>query len=202
MKRIQKLNIKNQNFRVFLFVFSLFTVHCSLSTAVFAAEEAGHGFSFKDIVWPVVNFAILVVVLFLAGRKPFSEYFKKRTEMIEKSIKDAEEAKEIAKKSLEEVRARLKNVDLEINDILKAAKQTGEKEKEALIAEGMALKTKILEQAKSNIEFELQKAKKAIKSEAAIMALELAEKQIKERLGTTGQEKLIDEYVKKLEIRN
>ena len=122
--------------------------------------------------------------------------------MIEKSIREAGEAKELAKKSLEEVRERLKNADLEINDILKAARQAGEKEREAIIAEGMELKNKIMEQAKVNIEFELQKAKRAIKSEAAIMALELAEKQIKEKLGETGQEALIDEYIKKLEVRN
>jgi F-type H+-transporting ATPase subunit b len=74
--------------------------------------------------------------------------------------------------------------------------------KEAIIAEGVRLKEKIIEQAKANIDFELQKAKEKIKSDAALMALELAEKQIKEKLGKKEQEALINDYIKRLEAKN
>jgi F-type H+-transporting ATPase subunit b len=199
MKKNQITKIKKQKLRLFI-NFAFLGLNFTFAATAFSAEGAEpHGFAWKELVWPVINFAILVIVLFLAGRKPIKEYFKKRTEMIEKSIQEAEEAKELAKKSLEEVRERLRNTDREINEILEAAKRSGEKEKEALIAEGEELKNKILEQARANIEFELQKAKKAIKSEAALMALELAEKQLKERLGREKQDELIDEYIKKLE---
>lgn len=177
------------------------------AVAVLAAEGGGHGgehagFTWKDWLWPVVNFVILVVVLVFAGRKPAAEYFRKRTEMIERSLKEATEAKELARKTLEEVRSRLQNTDKEINEIISAARKAGEKEKEAIIAEGGKMKEKILEQARANIEFELQKAKEKIKSEAALMALELAEKQIKEKLGQKEQEALIDGYIKRLEEKN
>ncbi|NOZ68690.1 MAG: hypothetical protein GXP46_05490, partial [Deferribacteres bacterium] len=75
--------------------------------------------------------------------------------------------------------------------IIEAARKSGQKEKEAIIAEGEHLKERILEQAKSNIDFELQKAKEKIKSDAALMALELAEKQIREKLGKKEQDILI-----------
>jgi F-type H+-transporting ATPase subunit b len=210
MKKSQKLKIKllgnfpskNQNVKVSISLFILI-LHSLFATSAFAVSGAEHhAFAWKDLIWPVINFTVLVVILVLAARKPIKEYFRKRTEQIEKSIKDAEEAKELAKKSLEEVRERLRNTDQEIQEILDAAKKSGEKEKEMIIAEGEELKNKILEQAKANIEFELQKAKKAIKSEAAIMALELAEKSIKEKLGKEEQHALIDEYIKKLEGKN
>ncbi len=191
-----------QNFSVCL----LFTIHYSLFTAaVFAAEGGGHGevhFTWKDWLWPVVNFAVLVFILVFFARKPFAEYFKNRTALIEKSLKEATEAKELAQKTLNEVRERLKNTDSEIGQIIESARKAGEKEKEAIIAEGERLKAKILEQAKSNIEFELQKAKENIKSEATMMALELAEKQLKEKLGQKDQEALIDDYIKRLEAKN
>ena len=164
----------------------------------FAAEEAEHVFTWKDWFWPVINFAILVTVLVKFLAKPAKEFFKKRTELIEKSIKEAEEAKEFARKALGEVKERLKNTDREIEEILSATKKAGQKEKEALIAEGEKLRDKILEQARANVEFELQKAKETIKSEAALIALELAEKQIKEKLGKKEQDAIIDEYIKKL----
>jgi F-type H+-transporting ATPase subunit b len=173
-----------------------------LADTAYAAGGGGggeHGFDWEKLIWMVINFAALIVLLIFAGRRPVREYFKRRTEMIEKSIREAEEAKRLARISLEEVRERLKNTDREISEILDAAKKAGEREKEELITEGEELKEKILQQARANIEFELQKAKKAIKSEAALMALELAEKQIKERLGKEGHDALIDEYIKKLE---
>ena len=188
---------------------TLFYCICVLSSVLcippheiaIAAEEAGHSFSFKDLFWPIVNFAILVVILVKFLAKPVREYFKKRTEMIEKSMEEAGAAKALAQKTLDEVKERLKNIDHDISEIVNAAKKEGKNEKEALITEGEQLKNKILEQAKANIEFELQKAKETIKSEAALLALELAEKKIKENLGTKEQKVLIDEYIKKLEVK-
>jgi F-type H+-transporting ATPase subunit b len=159
-------------------------------------------FTWKDWFWPVINFAFLVFILVFFARKPFAEYFKNRTALIEKSLKEATEAKELAQKTLNEVRERLNNTDSEIGQIIESARKAGEKEKEAIVADGERLKAKILEQAKANIDFELQKAKEKIKSEAAMMALELAEKQIKEKLGQKEQEALIDDYIKRLEGKN
>jgi F-type H+-transporting ATPase subunit b len=122
--------------------------------------------------------------------------------MIEKSLKEASEARELAQKTLLEVQSRLKNTDSEIEEILQAARKSGEKEKEAVIAEGEKLKEKIIEQAKANIDFELQKAKEKIKSDAALLALELAEKEIREKLGQKEQEALINDYIKRLEEKN
>lgn len=198
-----KLKVKNLKTKVFIFIFSLFTLHSPLFTVTaFAAEGGEHAFAWKELMWPVINFAILVFVLVKFGKKPIRDFLKKRTELIEKSLKEAEEAKELARKALVEVKERLKNTDREIDEILTAAKKAGEKEKETIIAEGEKLRSKILEQTKANIEFELQKAKKAIKSEAALAALELAEKQIKEQLGNKEQLMLIDGYIKKLEASN
>ncbi|MBI5408027.1 MAG: F0F1 ATP synthase subunit B [Nitrospirae bacterium] len=205
---MRKSEVKSQKSKVKkLVTFLLFTVHCSLFTALaFAAEEGGHGehagFTWKDWFWPVINFAVLLFVLVYFTRKPFAEFFKNRTALIEKSLKEATEAKELAQKALNEVRTKLGVVDRDIDDIIASAKKAGEKEKEAIIAEGEKLKEKILEQAKANIDFELQKAKDKIKSEAAMMALELAEKHIKEKLGPKEQEALVDDYIKRLEAKN
>jgi len=195
----RKFQISNFKFQIPVFI----VINLVFSALALAAEEGGeHAFTWKDWLWPVVNFAILVVVLVFFGRKPFAEYLRKRTELIEKSLKEATEAKELAKKALNEARAKLENTDREIEAILASARKSGEKEREAIIAEGVKLKEKIIEQAKANIDFELQKAKDTIKSEAAMMALELAEKQIKEKLGQKEHEALIEDYIKRLEAKN
>ncbi len=173
-----------------------------ISVAFASSGGADVHYTWKDWLWPVVNFSILMFILIFFGKKPIGDFFKGRTAMIEKSLKDAAEAKELAEKALQEVKARLDNTDAEIEQIVEAARKSGEKEKEAIIAEGEHMKEKIIEQAKANIDFELQKAKEALKSDAALMALELAETQIKEKLGQSEQETLIDDYIKRLEEKN
>jgi len=147
MKKSQTPNFKYQK-KVFLSILLLFTVHYLLfAVAAFASEGGGTGeahFTYKDWLWPVINFFILIFVLVFFARKPFSEFFKNRTALIEKSLREASEAKEIAQKTLNEVRERLKNTDSEIEQILAAARKSGEKEKEAIIAEGERLKERSL----------------------------------------------------------
>lgn len=179
---------------------------CLLLTCNTALAGGGggeqHGIAWNELLWPFINFAILAGILIFFTRKPFREFFKNRTANIEKSIKEATEAKELAEKTLAEVRERLKNTAQETGQIIEAAKRSGEKEKEALIAEGEHIKQKIVEQAKASIEFELEKAKQAIKSEAVLVAIEAAEKEIKKRLGQGEQKKLIDEYIGKIEVKS
>ena len=204
MNKNQTLKIKNQNYGASI-CFIIITVSLMFVSAAFASGgggEGAHESTWSDWLWPLVNFAVLVAALVFFSRKPVVGYFKKRTELIENSLKEASEAKELAQKTLNEVRGRLKTTDSEIEQILAAAKKSGEKEKEAIIAEGVRLKEKILEQAKANIDFELQKAREKIKADAALLALDLAEKQIKEKLGKKEQEVLIDDYIKRLEAKN
>jgi F-type H+-transporting ATPase subunit b len=173
--------------------------------AVALAEEGGeeHVSLFKAYFWPVINFALLVVLLVYALKKAdIKGYFKKRTELIEQSLKEAREAKELAQKALAQVEERLRVKDKEMEEIIASARMSGEKEKGRLAEEGAKLQEKILEQAKTNIDFEVKQAKSAIKQEAAELAMELAEKKLKEKLTKEEQLKLLEESVAKIEGKN
>lgn len=183
---------------VFLtFYFSLFT-YVSLA---FGAEEA-HGGIWEDYRWKLLNFAILVFVLVWFARKPLKDYLRKRTEVIEKTLKEATEARELAQKALTEVEERLKLKDKEIEEILSRSQSTATNEKELLMKQGEQMREKILEQAKNNIDYELRLAKESIKAEAAGIALDLAEKKLKEKLTKEEQIRLIEESLKRMETKN
>ncbi len=184
---------------------SLFTFHLLLLTAVASAGEGGeaHQSVLKAYLWPVVNFLILVVlIVYMMKKMDIKGYFKKRTELIEQSLKEAREAKELAQKALAEVEERLKIKDKEIEEIVASARFSGEKEKARLTEEGDKLKEKILEQARTNIDYEVKKAKEAIKEEAVGIALELAEKKLKGKLTKEEQLKLLEESIAKIEGKN
>ncbi|MEW6163200.1 MAG: F0F1 ATP synthase subunit B [Nitrospirota bacterium] len=205
--RSQESGVKSQkskNFRSLVSHFSLLTSHFSL-IFVFASvalgvtgEEAAHTPLWKDYLWKIINFGILVFILYKFGKKPLQSFLRQRTELIDKTLKEAKEAKAAAEKALREVEEKLKTKDAEIEKILSASRQMGETEHESLIEEGNKLREKILEQAKVNIDYELKHAREAIKAEAVEIALELAEKKLKERLKKEEQDKLLEESIAKI----
>lgn len=167
--------------------------------AAFASESGGeHGGSPMEWAYRILNFGVLVFVLVKFTGKPLKDFLAQRKELIEKSIKEAQEAKELATRALAEVEERLKLKDREVEEIIASAKASGEKEKERLIEESEKLKVKILEQAKSNIDFEVKRAKDAIKAEAVEAAMQLAEEKIKGKLTKEDQERLLQESIKLL----
>jgi len=202
------MKVQSSKFRVFSKIFIVFTL-CILNlvfvVTAFASEEgaATHTSLFKDylslsFMWKVINFGILAFILFKFGRKPLQSFLKQRAELIEKTLKEAREAKETAEKALLKVEERLKTKDKEIEEILSASKRFGEEVRESLIQQSDKLREKILEQARINIEYELKSAKEAIKAEAVEIAMGLAEKKIKEKLTKEEQQKLLEESLTKI----
>jgi F-type H+-transporting ATPase subunit b len=167
----------------------------------FAAEEAGgeHGSPVMEWVWKIVNFGILVFILVKFAGKPLKGFLAKRTEMIERSLKEAQEAKALAQKALDEVRERLKAKDREMEEIMASARESGEREREALLREGERMGQKVLEQAKTNIDFEFKQAREALKAEAAELAMDIARKKLEEKMTPEVRKKLFEESLAKLE---
>lgn len=190
----EKMQKKSKFFPVLLSGLFILTL-TSLAFASGGGEETP---LWKEYMWKIINFLVLVFILFKFGKKPLQNFLKQRSETIAKTLQEAKAAREAAEKALREVEERLRTKDAEIEAILSAAKRSGEQERNAIIEEGSKLKEKILEQAKSNIEFELKNAKKVIKAEAVELAMELAEKKLREKLTKDEQEKLLEDSLVKI----
>lgn len=188
--------------RFALYAFFIVAAYLVGSGIAFGAEEAaGHGGEWKEWIWKILNFAILVGLLVWFAKKPLQEFLKKRTEAIEKTLTEAREAKALAEKALAEVEERLRLKDKEVQEILSRSRASGEREQGLLAEQGEQMKVKILEQAKNNIEYELRLAKESIKAEAVEIAMELAEKRLKEKLTKEEQIKLIEESLARMETK-
>ena len=177
-------------------LFSFMIVSAAFGSA--GGEGEAHSSGISQLIWPVINFAILVIILFVFAKKPIQNYLKQRSETIAKTLEEARQAKEAALKALETVEEKLKLKDKEIAEILSAAERSGSQERDRIIEETGKLKERVLEQAKTNIEFELKNAKESIKAEAVELAMELAEKKIKEKMTKEEQEKLLEDSLTKI----
>ncbi|UCG79416.1 MAG: F0F1 ATP synthase subunit B [Nitrospirota bacterium] len=187
--------------KIFIYVLAVLSiiVFCGLS---YASSGGGHETSMMDWVWRFVNFGILVAVLVIFLGKPMKEYFKQRTELIERSIKEASDAKAAAEKALKEVEDKLTLKEQEIDKIMDAAKRTGEADRDRMISDGEKMSEKIREQARVNIDQELKNAREQLKADAAMLSLEIAEKKIKDKISKDDQIKILEESLKKIEGQN
>ena len=193
-----------RSFRFYLRPASLaaFFLFWASETALAAGAAPDASGQWKEWLWKIVNFAILVTIIVVFLKKPMRDYLKARTEAIKKGLDDARQAREMAEAAIKEVRETLKQKDTGIEDILRTSRQAGEAEKEALLKESARMSQKIAEHADTYISFELKKARDAIRKEAVILALELAEKRLEQKMTPVEQKKLIEDAVSRLEAKS
>lgn len=197
------ININNKDTLLqYICFFSGCIFFVSVVDVAFGAEGATHSAEWKEWLWKVLNFAVLVFVLVKFLGKPLKAFLRQRTELIEKTLKEAREARELAEQALAEVEGKLRLKDRELQDIMDQTGQSAKKEQALLISQGEHMKDKILEQAKNNIAHDLKLAKDALKAEAVELSLEFAEKKIKENLPPDRQLLLVEESLARMEARN
>jgi F-type H+-transporting ATPase subunit b len=167
------------------------------------AEEAAHGghesITFMGDWLPrLVNFAIIASVVVYYTRKPIRDFFAGRSAEIEKAMQDSKETRERAVAALAEMERQVKDLDAEMGRLIADAQVRGEKDKQALMAEGGKVAQDVQAQVKLGIEIELQKAKSALAVEASLLSLELAEGSIKSKISGQDHERIVKEYITKV----
>jgi len=145
-----------------------------------------------------LNFGILVVVGFFLAKKPVSDFFSSRTKSIEGEIKELEQKKADAQKKLSEYQTKFKNLDQESKQIVEDYIKQGEEARTRILAEASAQAEKLEDLAKRNIEQEFKSAKTKLRQEIVEMAMAKAEEVITESISSDDQDRLVDEYLKKV----
>lgn len=182
----------------------LFLATSCLFAAIAFAEEAGHGgheeaMTFTGDWLPrLVNFAIIAAVVVYFSRKPIRDFFAGRSAEIAKSIQDSREARERAVAALADLDRKIKEMEAETGRMVADAQVRGEKDKQALIEEGRKVAQDVQAQVKQGIDSELHKAKAALAAEASLLALDLAEGRIKQKINSQDHERIVKEYIAKV----
>ncbi len=91
----------------------------------------------------ILNFAVLVAVIYIFAKKPVASMLQKRRESIKQSIEEAERAKQEGEQLFQEYEARLKKLDQEIEHIRQTLIKEGEREQERIIKEAQQMAEKI-----------------------------------------------------------
>ena len=156
------------------------------------------GIDWKLIIAQIVNFGIVLFLLYKFAYKPVLAALDKRRRMIEKSVKDAEKSEELLKEvgsMKEKALATVKEKTAEMMD--RAACEATHLKQEGL-AEGAAEAKKTIDKVKTEIEAQKKAIIKEAKTEITKMIVFGAAKILEREFSEKDQERMIDEAAKEI----
>lgn len=176
---------------------------------VWAVEEHGEGHAvhevhytksqFFDLLKRAVNFGLFIAILVYFAAKPVGKMLRERLEGVKQTLEGVEQQKQEARKKYLEYEAKLAQLDKEREKIIDMFIGEGEKERQHIIEEAKKAAEDIKAGAKVTIEQEIKAARAQIRAEVAELVTKLAGDIIKQRFTKEDQDKLIDEYLAKME---
>ncbi len=177
----------------------LVVVVCGVSYASGGGEHhVDSGILLKDFLYRILNFAIVVGILYYFLAKPIRDGLSGRREEIKKSLAEAEKIKAEAEAKFAEYDLKLAQATDEIAEISDTIRREGELEKQKIIENAKAMAIKIEQDAEKAAELEVAKARIELQREAVQLAVSLAEDLLKKNFTKDDDARLIDEYLEKV----
>ena len=155
----------------------------------------GLGISWQGLLGQIINFVLLLVLLYFIGYKPIRKMLDERSKRIKEGIDQAELAKEAAVRAEEEVQRRLDEARKDGQLILAQAAEIGERLKAEAREEARREAEALIVRARAEIGMERDEAIDRLRQEFADLAILAAEKVIKETLDKERHRRLIEEVL-------
>jgi len=151
-----------------------------------------------EFLFKVVNFLLLVFLLFWFLRKPIKSKLKERHELLRRNFEEAEKEKAFWEKQLEELKIRVKGLEEEAKLIREKIIAEAQREKERILEEAKKEAERIRLEAQRTMEEERRKLENLFREKLVSRTLKLLEKILKEHLTPKDQKKLLEDFVQDL----
>ena len=159
-----------------------------------ASESGGHALNWTDFMLRFLNFAIMLAILVKLLKKPIANFFKSRTENIEKLLEELEAKKRAAEAKAAEYKSRLDRLDQETGQIVDEYVQEGEREKQKIVDAAAKQAEYIKQQARFAIQQEMKAARESLQEEIAELSVAAAENLLKKSIRPADQQRLVEEF--------
>lgn len=148
--------------------------------------------------WLWANFIILIAALAYLSKKYGAPFLKSRQENITQGIADADAKKADAERRVAEVNQKLASLDAEIANLKTQMRTEQAQEAKRLADRNAAELARIQQQAEQEIEAAGKSARLELKAQAAKLAVDLAEKKLRNEMTPAAQERLTSGFVESL----
>jgi F-type H+-transporting ATPase subunit b len=171
-------------------------VLCLASAPALAAGDSEGG---SGLLFPMLNFALLIAALVYFARKPALAFFAERRSRIESDLREAAQLKKEAEERHAKWQRRLADLERELEGIRETSRERAETEREHILADARAAAERIRGEASTAIERELRRARERLRDEASELAVELAEGLLREQVTDDDRNRLLDEFIARVE---
>lgn len=163
--------------------------------AVEASEGvlASLGIDVSLFIFQLINFAIILAILWFLILKPLTKKMSERQGIIDKSIKNAKQVEENLKNSEEKYEDKLNQARKEAVKLIEESKANAEKAKQEILNEAEKESAETVEKAKKEIQAEKEESLKQIKTEAANITALAVEKVLNKEMNDEERKRLVKE---------
>lgn len=148
--------------------------------------------------WRFINLAVFVGLLIYLLKKPLSQTFKAKREVIRAELIKAEEERQAALRKLTETEAKLASLDSEVISIREKAAQEAATEKARISEQTAADVNKIQQQAENEIKRTAQQAKTDLRKFSAEESIRLAEEMIKNKINAEADSRIVKSNIQSI----
>ena len=156
------------------------------------------GIDWKLLAAQIVNFFILLVILYKFVYKPVLDLLEKRSKTIEKGIADAK-ASEERLKEIEQTREKsLRNTEKEIGKLFDQAKKDAEAMKQSIVSAANVQSEDMLRRTRAQMEEEKQKMLGDVKREVTAFIIQATSKVLEREFSAADQKRLAEAITKEM----
>jgi len=155
----------------------------------------GLGINLPTLVAQIVNFAILLGLMYLVAYKPIMRMFDERSRKIKESMEQTEFIKEQAAHAEEEVKKQLETAGREGQEVIARAVRTGEDVRREAQQEARREADSLIARARMEIQRERDDAIDELRKEFADLTILAAGKVIDRSLDKAAHRQLIDKVL-------
>jgi len=150
------------------------------------------------LFWHIVNFLLLMIVLYILTRKNITSYFSQRSDRIAEELNEAQRARREMEQKIKEYETRLQSVDEEVARMQQEAERELEYMREKMMEEAKRISEVIMDQTQKTIQLETRKAQEALQADATSLAINMAEDRLRKEITSEDQERLLRNYLEQL----
>jgi F-type H+-transporting ATPase subunit b len=176
------------------------SVHESSSGVAHGGEHAkDRSADLRDLLYRFINFALLIIILFVAIRKSgLKDSLAGRIDEIKQRLEDLRKEKEEAETKYQDIEKELRDFEAKKKEIIEQFQNEGQAEKERIIAEANERAKQIVEQAELTIQQEMQSAKDRLRKEVMALAAGKAQEIIAKEMTDEDQDRLVSEFIERV----
>ncbi len=153
------------------------------------------GINLPSLVAQLVNFGILLLVLYLVAYKPILKMMDRRSEKVKESLAQSEEVKQQAEREEQELKERLEQAGKRSQDIIDRAAKTGEEIRQRATQEAKEETDAMIARARNEIKRERNEVIEQLRREYADLTIMAAEKIIDRSLDKKAHKDIIEKVM-------